>query len=371
MSMKIRFTSLACIIFGLLLPTIAQDRETLSIGSAAPDFSLPGVDGNDHRLSDFSESDLLVVVFTCNHCPTAQAYEDRLIDLVRDYSAKGVSFVAISPNDPGSVRLDELGYSDLNDSLEEMQLRAEEKGFNFPYLYDGDEQAVSKAYGPTATPHVFLFDKKRILRYRGRIDNSEKGTNITSDDLRNALNSLLTGEQVAVTTTRPFGCSIKWADKRNSVAESFRKWAEEEVTVQMADAAVLKELTANASEKLRLINVWATWCGPCIVEFPELVSVNRMYRNRPFEFISISADDPDQNKAVLSFLKKQQASNTNYHFGSLDRDELVDSLDPEWSGALPHTILIKPGGEILFRYTGEVNFLRLKRAIVDYLGRTY
>jgi thiol-disulfide isomerase/thioredoxin len=190
-------------------------------------------------------------------------------------------------------------------------------------------------------------------------------------DVRNALDLLLAGKEVQVPTTRPFGCSIKWAGKRDSVAASLQQWAAEEVAVQMADAARLQDLLANDSQNLRLINVWATWCGPCVVEFPELVTVNRMYRNRNFEFISISADDPDQSEAVLEFLKKQQASNANYHFNSLDRDQLVDSIDPEWSGALPHTMLIKPGGKVLFRYTGEVDFLRLKRAIVGYLGRTY
>src|SRR5918993_739710 len=138
----------------------AQDPEImpLPIGSNAPDFKLPGTDGGTYTLSSFKKAKLLVLVFTCNHCPTAQAYEDRLIKLVNDYSSKGVSVVAISPNDPGAVRLDELGYSDLGDSFEEMKLRAREKHYNFPYLYDGEKQAVAKAYGPVATPHVFVFD---------------------------------------------------------------------------------------------------------------------------------------------------------------------------------------------------------------------
>jgi len=279
--------------------------------------------------------------------------------------------VAISPNDPNSVRLDELGYSDVSDTFEEMRLRAEEKDFNFPYLYDGDRQIVSRKYGPTATPHIFVFDGTRRLRYRGRIDDSEDGSNITSNDLRNALDALMAGTEVVKETTRPFGCSIKWSDKRNSVKKAEAKWAAEEVLLDPIDASDLQTLTANASDKLRLVNFWATWCGPCIVEFPELVGINRMYRNRSFEFISVSADDPDQREDVLAFLKKQQSSNRNVHFDSLDRDALVDSADPKWSGALPHTILIKPGGKVIYRKTGEINALKLKRVIVDYLGRTY
>jgi len=359
---------LSCFLFESIS---AEEIETLQIGDRAPGFRLPGIDSRDYQLSDFADSKILVVIFTCNHCPTAQAYEDRILQLVEDYGDRGVSFVGISPNDPKSVRLDELGYSDVSDSFEEMKLRAEEKRFNFPYLYDGNTQTASRKYGPTATPHVFVFDADRILRYRGRIDDSENGENIQSRDLSNALEALLAGAEITVRTTRPFGCSIKWADKRDSVARAQEKWAAEKVSLEPVDAKGLQQIVANSSDNLRLVNLWATWCGPCIVEFPELVDINRMYRNRNFEFISVSADDPDQDKEVLAFLRKQQASNRNVHFSSLDRDALVESTDPDWNGALPHTLLIKPGGEVIFRHTGEVNTLELKRAIVGYLGRTY
>ena len=139
------------------------DYPTLEIGVAAPDFSLPGTDGRIYSLADF-KANILVIIFTCNHCPTAQTYEDRIISLFDKYSKRGVDFVAISPNDPQSVRLDELGYTDLGDELEDMKIRAEYKGFNFPYLYDGDTQESSKKYGPVATPHVFIFDKDRKLK---------------------------------------------------------------------------------------------------------------------------------------------------------------------------------------------------------------
>ena len=139
------------------------DHPSLPIGSPAPAFSLPATDGKTYSLASFSKADVLVIVFTCNHCPTAQAYEDRIIQLTKDYSSKNVAVVAIMPNDPASINLDELGYTDLGDSFEEMKLRAKEKNFNFPYLYDGENEKVSLAYGPVATPHVFIFDNKRIL----------------------------------------------------------------------------------------------------------------------------------------------------------------------------------------------------------------
>jgi peroxiredoxin len=188
----------------LALPVLAGQEEivTLKLGAAAPDFDLPGVDGTNHTLSDYSKSDVLVVIFTCNHCPTAQAYEQRLIDLAADYQDKPVAIVAISPNDPQSVSLAELGYSDMSDSLEEMKLRAVERGFNFPYLYDGDDQKVSRAYGPVTTPHVFIFDQQRKLRYTGWIDDAEKIGTAKKHDTRNAIEALLAQKEVPVKTTK-------------------------------------------------------------------------------------------------------------------------------------------------------------------------
>ena len=139
----------------------AELHPTLPLGSSAPDFNLPGVDGRNWALKDFADAKALVVIFTCNHCPTAQYYEERIKQIVSDYKSRGVAVIGISPNDPKSVRLDELGWTDLSDTLEEMKLRAKDRAYNFPYLYDGDAETVSKAYGPVVTPHAFVFDAAR------------------------------------------------------------------------------------------------------------------------------------------------------------------------------------------------------------------
>jgi peroxiredoxin len=351
--------------------TALVEPPTLRIGDPAPDFNLPGVDGRNYRLSDFSDAKVLVVVFTCNHCPTAQAYEQRINALVQDYRGRGVALVAISPNDPQAVRLDELGYTDLSDSFEEMKIRAEDHKFDFPYLYDGADQKVSRAYGPTSTPHVFIFDQNRSLRYVGRIDNSEKPDKVTSTDTRNAIEALLAGRKVPVEKTKTFGCSIKWSDKRASVKSAFQEWAKEPVSLQPIDEKGIATLVRNDSKKVRLINVWATWCGPCVVEFPELVAINRMYRGREFELVTISADTPENKDQALAFLKKQQASSSNYIFNIDDKYKLVEAVDKEWPGALPYTILVEPGGKIIYRVQGELSPLELKRAIVTRLGRYY
>jgi peroxiredoxin len=348
----------------------APERKTLEIGQAAPDFKLPGVDGKEYTLKDFEKAKVLAIVFTCNHCPTAQAYEDRIIQLDRDFKDRGVALVAISPNDPQAVRLDELGYTDLSDSLEEMKQRAKDKSFAFPYLYDGATQETSTAYGVIATPHVFVFDDARKLRYVGGIDNSDVGE-VTSHPARDAIEALLAGKPVPVEKTRVFGCSTKWSEKRQTVVDGFKKWDAEAVALDTIDPDTVAKLAKNDTDKLRLINVWATWCAPCVQEMPELVTMNRMYRKRPFEFITISLDDPSDKKPALDALKENHASGKNYLFSSTDRDKLAAALDPKWPGPLPYTLLIAPGGSIIYRHDGPIEPLDVKRAIVDYLGRTY
>ncbi len=348
----------------------ADQVKTLDLGASAPDFDLPGVDDKSHRLADFVDSKLLVVIFTCNHCPTAQAYEDRIIQLWKDYHKRGVALVAISPNDPKAVRLDELGYTDVSDSLAEMKLRAKAKNFPFPYLYDGETQQVSRAYGVRATPHVFVFDTERRLRYVGRIDDSDT-REPKSHDTRNAIDSLLAGRPVAVKKTRTFGCSTKWSSKKESARSSVEKWDREPVALEPVDAATIRKLVTAPSDKYRLVKVWATWCGSCVTEFPEFVTIHRMYRRRNFEAMTICIDRVKNREAALETLRAQHVSSKNYIFSSDDHDALAEALDGEWDGPIPYCVLIGPGGKIVYRHTGPIDPLEVKRAIVERLGRTY
>jgi peroxiredoxin len=342
----------------------ADSFPTLPLGSTAPDFNLPGVDGRDWALKDFAEAKALVVIFTCNHCPTAQYYEERIKQIAADCKDKGVALVAIMPNDPKSVRLDELGWTDLSDTFAEMKLRAKEAGFNFPYLYDGDTETVSRAYGPVVTPHAFVFDAARKLRYLGAIDDSERIQHVKKHYMRDALDAVLAGNEPPVTQTKVVGCSIKWAGKESQVQAYMDKLAAEPVTLATADADALRALRKNEAGKFRLVNFWATWCAPCLAEFHEFVTVNRMYRHRDFEFVAVSMNRPDEEKQVLEFLKKKQASNRNLIFASAEREELINAFDPDWQGEAPYTVLISPEGKVVYSEKGSVDFLALKRAIV-------
>jgi peroxiredoxin len=366
------FLVLACDVGPTLC--LGADPKPLDLGAAAPDFTLPGVDGKNHSLKDFAAAKVLVVLFTCNHCPTAQAYEARVMKMHADYKDQGVALVAVSPNDPLAVRLDELGYTDVSDTLEEMKVRAKERNFQFPYLYDGETQKASRAYGVIATPHVFIFDQERKLRYQGRIDDGEVKP-VKSHDARNAIDALLAGKPVAVPKTNVFGCSTKWSDKREDAKKSLAKWDQEPVALEPIDAAGVKAVAAfkKGDDKpgLRLVNVWATWCAPCVAEMPELVEMHRMYRHRGFELVTISMDEAEQKDAALDFLKQRHVSGKNYIFSAEDKDQLVASLDPQWQGPVPHTMLIAPGGKVIYRKTAQIDPLEVKRAIADYLGRTY
>jgi len=344
----------------------------LAIGAKAPDFDLPGVDGKRYTLASFASAKVLVFVFTANHCPTAQAYEERIEKLHADFEGRGVQLVLVSPNDPLALRLDEQGYSDLGDTLEDMKIRAKDRGWTFPYLYDGETEAMSRKYGPVATPHVFVFDAERKLRFVGRVDDGENPAKVTTSDARNAIEAVLAGKTVPVETTKVFGCSVKWSDKRPWVKDGYAKWALEPVSLDPIDEAGVKAQAKNeGGKKLRLLNVWATWCGPCVIEFPDLVSLHRIYRGREFELVTVNADDPGKREKALEFLKTQQASTRNYAFDKGDPYALIEAVDPKWQGALPHTILVAPGGEVLYRSEGAFDTLKLRKAIVGWLGRYY
>ena len=359
----------------LLTPVFADEpHPTLALGSPAPAFSLRGIDGKTHKLSDYASAKVLAIVFTCNHCPTAQLYETRIEKLADDYRGKGVTLVAIQPNNPAAIRLDELGYTDVSDSFEDMKIRAAYRHFDFPYLYDGDTQTVARAYGPKATPHVFIFDKDRKLRYEGRVDNSQRESLVKTQDARNAIDALLAGKPVPVDHTGVFGCSTKWISKEDSARKELQKIEAEPVSVSLASADDLKKLRANGTGKVLLVNFWATWCGPCVHEFPALETTYRMYRLRDFDMVMVSANMPDEKAGVLKMLEKQHASGRNLLFGSTDTYAMQAAFDPKWDSPVPFTVLLSPDGKILYRELGEVDVLKPRRIILgnlpdpDYLG---
>ena len=366
---------------------LPADARELRIGDAAPDFSLPGIDGKTYTLGHFKQAELLMVIFLSNHCPFSHAAEDRLLPWYDQVKSRGVAIVAINPNHPDAVRIDELGYSKYNDSFEEMRVYAKEKGFNFPYLYDGETQATAKAYGCLATPHVFLFDRQRKLRYAGRFDDSRfpDPKTVTAPDAPNAVEALLAGRAVPVELTRVMGCSTKWLSKKDDALKIDAQWNVAPVTLETISAEQVKALARNDTPKLRLINVWATWCSPCVKEFPGFVSLARRLGSRDFEFISISMDEMKDLPKAKAFLEKRGAGlsdrlkksvkeegrKSNSYIFKGTQEDLVKALDPEWPGPIPHTLLIDTKGKVLWRHNGQVNGDELRAKILEHLGTYY
>ena len=353
----------------------------LKEGAQAPDFSLPAVDGKTYTLKDFSGGKALVVIFTTNHCPDAIASHGRMVTLVDQFQDKGVKFVAINSNSPEGLHPPELGWTIFDDSFEHMKLIAEDSNFNLPYLYDGETQEVAKAYGAVATPHVFIFDAGLKLRYNGRMDNGKRRLGpVEKNEARDAIEAILAGEKVAVPQTRPVGCSTKWKEKAEMVAGEDQKWKNQPVTVELAKAEVIAKLVANKGRSgMRLINLWSTSCGPCVMEFPELAAIYRQYSWQEFEFIPVSLDAPGDLEKVTKFLKRHQCGlsprtqplveedsrRTNNYIFDGDTEDLAKAIGSEWDGALPHTLLVGKNGEVLFRHSGQIEPLDLKRKIVE------
>ncbi len=378
-------------LLALLVAAAARNppgMKELRIGDPAPDFKLIGIDDKFMQLGDFKDAKFLAVVFTSNHCPVSHAAEPRLMKLYQEYKDCGLGIVAINPNHPEALRPDELGYGKYSDSFPEMKLYAKEMGFPFPFLYDGETQAVAMAYGCLATPHVFLFDQDRKLRYKGWIDDCRfpGDEHVKNPDLRNAVAALVAGQPVPVEITRPIGCSTKWRMKKAEVLKDDEKWAAVPVSIDLIDAAGVAGLRANPTSKYRLINVWSTTCAPCVEEFPGLVSVARRMGLRPFELVTISTDLPEDKPKAEAFLKRFRAglpghlkaglekegrATNNFLYTEASMDALIHALDPEWTGPQPHTILVKPGGEIAFRHTGKISEAELLAKVLEVLTPYY
>lgn len=360
----------------------------LEIGDSAPGFTLPGTDGRDYSLNDFDGSDILVIYFTGTHCPTSHGAMGRMLEFVDDFSDESFAFVAINPNHSSGLRPDEFGHTDYDETFADSKRYAEDYGWTFPFLYDGDEQVVAKAYGCLATPHVLIFDKERKLRYNGRFDDSRfpDPETVKSPDARNAVEALLAGNPVPVETTRPHGCSTKWRERSLHVEAEEQQWQSLPVKLENIDAAGVAALRTNGTDKVRLINVWATWCGPCVEEFPDLTAISRKFSRRDFELVTISLDAPNETAKVEQFLSKHRAvmsdklrrsveaegrSTNNYLYTGANVDGLAEALDPAWPGPIPYSVLIDPAGNVLYKKLGKIDPAVVRQEILDTLTRHY
>jgi thiol-disulfide isomerase/thioredoxin len=377
---KYLYATLPAMLFMAVTSAVAQPRDippVLKIGAKAPDFALPNaVDGKTSNLKDFDYAKVLVIVFTCNHCPTAEMYEGRIKQIAANYHDKGVALVAIQPN--GLIGYSERSHDDLGDSPEEMKIRAEYRDFNFPYLYDGETQAVARQDGPIATPHIYVFDQQRILRYTGHVDNNPREILVTKREARDAIDAVLASKPVPVETTPVIGCVTKWKRPGEGAVEkagySSAAWLKKPVVLEMAGPDTLSALRKNETGKFLVVNFWATWCEPCREEFPDLLAIAQMYQKRPFQLVTVSTNYPDEQKAVQRFLEEQHAVTRNLIFGGTDPYQLIAAFDKSWSAGVPFTMVIGPNGEVLYKSLGRMDALEIRRTLLrnfpddEYIG---
>jgi len=337
----------------------------LPIESPAPDFNLPGIDGKNHTLSEYASAKILAIVFESNHCPVSQLYEGRIKEIQRDYKDRGLALVGINPNNPKAIRINELDHSDMSDSLPEMKIRAEYRHFTWPYLYDGETQAVAAKFGAVSTPHIFIFDRDRKLRYQGRIDDNMLATAATTHEARDAIEALLAGKPVAVETTRAFGCSTKWLTKSGDVQAEWAKILAEPVKLDVAGVDDLKKLRANSTGKMLVVNFWSTKCRRCLDGFYDLETSYRMYRIRDdYAYVTVSTDDPKDSPAVLKYLQEQHASSPNLQFATNDTSSLQAAFGEKWKLGEPFMVIIQPDGKVVYRIEGQVETLEMRREVV-------
>ena len=346
----------------------------LALGSAAPDFALPGVDGKIHKLSDYAASPVLVVIFTCNHCPIAQMYERRIEQLYEDYGKKGVAVVAIQGNDPKAIRIDELDSSDVSDTLDDMKIRVAYKHLHYPYLYAGR--------------HAVRHQLRTAHRQRRT---SSSSTRPAAFAIRAALTIAIASRRSRRTMRRtrlmrcwpgrqcrsriPASSDARRSGRRNphSVRRRTGRSRPTPVHLEKVDAAGSKSCAPTTSGKVTFIDFWATWCGSCLAEFSDLQDTYRMYSNRDFNLVTVSANMPDEEPSVLRFLQKKHATSRNLLFASDDTEKLQAAFDPAWQSAVPYTVVLGPDGKVIYKTIGSVDLLEMRRKILaampsDYIG---
>ncbi|MGE0102379.1 MAG: redoxin domain-containing protein [Blastocatellales bacterium] len=318
-----------------LFLTTASGAERARIGEPAPDFTLTDTSGNVHSLKSY-RGRIAVLGFLGVACPISNAYNDRIRAFVTDYSPGNVAFLGINSN--------------YDEPVPAIRAHIEKNGFSFPVLKDVDNK-VSDSYGAERTPEMFVIDQDGVLRYRGRIDNSQELRRVKRNDLRAALDELMSGKPVTIPEARAFGCLIKRAadaEAINRVEEQAKDFSPKVGRLKPADFAKFK---AASLGKVLVINFWATWCGPCVAEFPEFVALDAKYRDKGVKFVGISADEiSDIDSKVIPFIKEQKAMFEMMIQDTDDPEEMIAVVDKEWQGTLPATFI--------FDKTGKLSYVR-------------
>lgn len=349
---------------GTIPMTANLEHPLMPIGTAAPDFALKGTDDKVHTLSEFSKGKVLVVMFESVHCPVSENYEGRMRALYDTYHGKGVEFVAINPNNPKAVRLDELGYTDLTDSPEDMKIRVRDRHIPWPYVSDGETQTTAQKFGAVATPHIFIFDADRKLGYEGRIDDNQNEALVKVHDAHDAIEALLAGGTVAVPHRPAFGCSTKWLSKSGDVEREMTRIHAEPVALTAASAADLSALRANSGDKVTVVHFWSTTNRGGEKDFADLQTTWRMYRGRSYDYVTVNTDAAAMTAKATDFLHAQDASSRNMQLAPADLKTVESAFGSTWQPNEEFTAVIAPGGQLVYAQKGPADILAIRHAVL-------
>ncbi len=314
-----------------------------TVGQPAPEFNITDLTGKSHALRDY-RGKTVVISFISARCPISNAYTDRIRAIANEYPKSDVAFIGVSSN--------------ADESIEEMRSYAAKNKFDFTILRDKGN-VVADSYGAERTPKVYVIDGDGVLRYQGRIDNSQNPKMVKRNDLREALNEMLAGKPISVADTKALGCLIKRVqDHQASQAKSSPKPAspQTEPKVGSLKPADFNKFKDSAKGKVLVLNFWATWCGPCVAEFPELVALDAQYRDKGVKLVGITADDPgDVKPKVIPFIKKQKVKFEIILQDTEDPQEMMDKITKDWTGVLPATFVYDKQGNLAYTKFGIID----------------
>jgi peroxiredoxin len=314
-----------------------------TVGQPAPDFTLADLNGKKHLLKDY-RGKTVVVGFISARCPISNAYKDRIRAIAGEYSKRGVAFLGVNSN--------------ADESLEELRAYAAKNNLDFTILKD-QGNVVADAYAAERTPKVYLIDGEGVLRYQGRIDNSQDPRMVKRDDLREALNEMLSGKPVSVAETKALGCLIKREQDAKAAPASLpakTKSAQGEPKVGSLKPADFAKFKDSAKGKVLVLNFWATWCGPCVAEFPELVAIDAKYRDKGMKLVGITADEADDvQPKVIPFIKKHQVKFDIIRQDTDDPEEMMNQITKDWNGVIPATFVYDKKGNLAYSHFGIID----------------
>lgn len=320
---------------------IAAQPPKLTVGQPAPDFALKDTTGKAHSLKAY-RGQPVVIGFVGTKCPIANAYITRMNSIAAEYKAKNVVFLGINSN--------------VNESLNLVKAHAAKAKYVFSILKD-DSNLIADSYGASVTPEMYVIDGEGVLRYHGRVDNASDAKRVERHDLRVALDEMLGGKPISKPDLKAFGCVInRVGGKTMTMQQKPAKAPAAASAIALLKPADFNKLKVDSQGKVLLINFWATWCAPCVAEFPEFVMIDKNYRAKGVRTIAISTDEKsDLAGAVLPFLKKQKAEFESFLSDSDDPQELIDVVDKNWSGALPATFVFDKQGKLVFTKYGIID----------------